>query len=398
VGGVLLLTGRASARDDGGGILETSSVYVTDAQRRGITKALAWIHSNKSPGGKWGKTGQKNTEIADTALSVLALMAGGNTLGPGAPDRDGHVGGPTLRGPYAADVRDGIDFLARLAYTQRPEQPLGYISDGDDSKMHGQGFATMALATACAGLGSSQIREIKALVAGGVAPQSLPYADRVRLGLEHAVRLIEGTQDFETGGWYYLPIPEGHEGSMTVTEVTALRAASESGVAVNGTVMKKAYEYLRKSQNTTHKDLFGGFMYKIGGDSSNVSVALTAASLTTLFGIGRYGERAEDAEIIDNGMRYIDRRWNDEAFDYNHKQFYYYRLFYLAQALYLSGDEKRQRKYLPLIRDNLLELQRNDGSFRGDRVDAERSPEYCTAIACLTLQTPLETLPIFQRR
>ena len=41
--------------------------------------------------------------------------------------------------------------------------------------------------------------------------------------------------------------------------------------------------------------------------------------------------------------------------------------------------------------------QQTDGSF--DTVGNDgRSREYSTAMACLTLQVPMETLPIFQRR
>jgi hypothetical protein len=393
--GILLLARASDARDDHDPLTgRTSDSLVTPKQAAAIQKGLAWLHARQQSGGMWGD--KKDTQIADTALATLALMAGGSTLGPGVPTRDGLVSGPTLRGPYGVDVRNAVDFLAARALADG--QFPGYIHGDENSKMHGHGFATLALAIASGGLDASRIDEIRNQLAKGASSKDLCFADRVRLALERAVRLTEKAQDPDTGGWYYAPTPESHEGSMTVTQVVALRAAMEAGVAVNGAVMSRAYDYIRKSQNTTNKELHGGFAYQ-RTDPNNVRLALTAAALTTFFGLGKYGEIPTDKKLIDDAMRYVDRKWDDDALD-TRQQFYYYRLFYLAQALYLSGDEPRQRKYWPQIRDDLTENQQNvDGSFRRD-VDSNgtRSDEYCTAMGCLILETPMETLPIFQRR
>jgi len=392
--GILLLARASDARDDRDPLSgRTSDSLVTSEQVEAVRQGLAWIHARQQSGGMWGD--KKDTQIADTALCALALMAGGNTLGPGVPTRDGLVSGPTLRGPYGVDVRNAIDFLAARALSS--EQPVGYIHGDENSKMHGHGFATLALATACGGLDSSRIDVIRSQIAKGASTKDLCFADRVRLALERAVRLTERAQDPDTGGWYYGPTPESHEGSMTVTQVVALRAAMSAGVAVNGAVMSRAYDYIRKSQNTTNADMHGGFAYQIT-DPNNVRLALTAAALTTFFGLGKYGEKPMDKKLIEDAMRFVDRKFDEDALD-TRQQFYYYRLFYLAQALYLSGDEVRQRKYWHVVRDDVVNYQRPDGSFRRD-VDSAgtRSDEYCTAMGCLVLETPMETLPIFQRR
>src|SRR6185503_5452998 len=135
----------------------------------------------------------------------------------------------------------------------------------------------------------------------GVKVKDLPFADKIRWALEQAVRLTERAQDPDTGGWFYLPTSHSHEGSMTVTQITALRAAMEAGVAVNGKVMKEAYKYIRDSQNTSHRDFYGGFAYT-KTEKQRVSVALTAASLTTFFGLGRYGDQPGDRKIIEDAF------------------------------------------------------------------------------------------------
>src|SRR5262249_8707477 len=154
-----------------------------------------------------------------------------NTLGPGVPDRDGLVKEPTKRGPYADKVEEGIGWLAQIA--NRPTDPAGYIAADELSKMHGHGLAMLALATACGNFGAQLSETIQAEVRQGLSPAKLSDADRVRLALERAVRLTESAQDPQTGGWMYSPQPSGHEGSMTVTQITGLRAAMAAGVAVN---------------------------------------------------------------------------------------------------------------------------------------------------------------------
>lgn len=381
----------AFARDDDAQPLSSGSTREAAA----VASALRWIaeRESSSRSGMWGR--DDDTRIADTALSLLALMAGGNTLGPGVPDKDGLVAGPTRRGRYADSVQRGVDFLARRAYTDRENTPAGYIDGDKVSKMHGHGYATLALATACANLGASHIDSIRASLEKVKSPTRLVFGDGVRWGLERAVRLIERTQDRDFGGWFYEPVEGGHEGSMTVTQITALRAAMQAGVRVSGKTMRDAHEYVRKSQNTTHKEHYGGFAYQVN-TKERVSYALTAAALTTLFGLGRYGDQPGDREIIEKGLRYMDRTFDSEIFDVE-QRWYYYRLFYAVQAIYLADDDARRRKYWPQIRDAVLENQRSDGSF-STRPDPDRSPEYCTAMGALILQVPQETLPIFQRR
>jgi hypothetical protein len=62
------------------------------------------------------------------------------------------------------------------------------------SRMHGHGFATLALAEAY-----------------GMAPRN----ERLKQALTAAVGVIERSQSPE-GGWYYFPHPVNHEGSVTV--------------------------------------------------------------------------------------------------------------------------------------------------------------------------------------
>jgi hypothetical protein len=373
------------------------AVLVTNDQRRAVDRAAKWIAAAQKPGGMWGD--EKATRVADTALCALALMAAGSTVTSGPPLAGGGRGDETLRGPHARQVRAALQYLARLAWSDTPGKPAGYIADDAESQMHGHGFAMLTLAQACGNLAPSSLKSIREFIASGEPASKLSLADQVRWGLERAVRLTEAAQDVEAGGWYYTPTEGGHEGSMTVTQIVGLRAARDAGVAVNGVVMRRAYDYLRDSQNVTNPDLIGGFAYE-KSHLDRVSYALTGAALSTMFGLGRYGENTEDKAIIERGLRFMDRRFADAIdADGDSQQWFYYRWFYGSLTLYLSNDERRIRDQWPRLRRTILSYQHKDGFFR--KLGPASEPggvEYSTAMACLALEVPLESLPIFQRR
>ena len=387
---LLAAPGDATARDErSSGVSSSQDALVTTAQSDAIDSAIDWIASHQQPGGMWGE--ERGTRVADTALSLLALMAAGHTVTAGASDETGSIGPPLRRGKYAERVERGLRYLADRALAQTESSVKGYIKDDQQSRMHGHGFATLALATACGNLGASRIADIKARVAKNQPWTQFSFADKVRYALELAVHVIRNAQDPDTGGWYYDPQNSGHEGSMTVTQIAALRAAAEAGVSIDSYMMKNAYNYVRNSQNRGHPQKYGGFTYEINSD--RVSYGLTAAALTTLFGLGRYGDKPDDAKMIELGLTYLDRTMRENLED---PQWFYYDFFYGAQALYLADDARRLRRDWPQIRRAVLRMQLSNGSFR--TVEAERSTEYSTAMACLTLQVPTEGLPIFQRR
>lgn len=386
---------RGEGEDDAGRT-SVELTLVSTEQKTAIARALSWLAANQQQGGSWGE----ESRVADTSLAALALMAGGSSVTAGPRLPSGGYGPETLRGPHAKQLKKAIQYLADRANARVPEWPAGYIIDPVDnqSRMHGHGFATLALAQALGGLGASDITTIQEFMAQPDRSASeMRLADQVRWAVERAVRCAERAQDPQTGGWGYFPSDSFHEGSITVTQISALRAASDAGVSVNGAVMNRAYNYVRESQNLQNRELFGGFAY-MKSELGRVSYPLTAAALTTLFGLGRYGADPADRKAIDLGLSYMDRTLGEMVRTTDSPQWAYYGLFYGAQALYLANDQRRLESQWPRIRKAVLVRQRADGSFKDLDGSEAGGVEYSTAIACLTLQVPLETLPIFQRR
>lgn len=243
---------------------------------------------------------ERRAPFAITALAALAFMADGNT---------------ETRGPYARNVKLAISYILKKAdfSADRYEAYLG--ADGDNlSRMHGHGYATLAL---------SQI-----LGMGGIADGSARRDEILKI-LSAAVHKIESSQG-TTGGWYYTPTRnDDHEGSVTITMVQALRAAKDAGITVNSNVIKRAVEYVRKSQkiNPAERDN-GAFRYRIA--DRETSVALTVAAISTLNATGDY-----DSEIIDRAMRYVQSELKTrrrQGYNTNTEKWPYYELLYLAQA------------------------------------------------------------------
>ncbi len=309
-------------------------------------------------------TSGKDATVAKTALGALAFMANGHTLDQGA---------------YVQEVRSCIRWiLTRTKPTncdcgmlEGPHQ-WASIFDANDttSRMHGHGYATWALA-----------------LAYGMTFGERNEHDRqeLRAKLQAAVHCIELAQT-ESGGWGY-EYQRGmfHEGSVTITQLQALRAAHEAGIRVDESVIQGAIRYIRNSQ-VKNGPAAGGFRYKLG--SPDTSFALTAAAVSALNQTGVY-----DGEFIERGIEYMRR--TDPLANYKEDDpFPWYGRLYATQSYWQYQSLRHFRRYYPRLVD-ALERQRNpeNGSFSG----SEHGDIYCTSMAALTLAVPFGYLPSFQR-
>ncbi|MBQ2849415.1 MAG: hypothetical protein IJE77_02940, partial [Thermoguttaceae bacterium] len=139
--------------------------------------------------------------------------------------------------------------------------------------MYGHGFATLFLAAILGMTERSEVRE------------------RTRA----AVDLIVRAQNAD-GGWRYEPKRvQVADLSVTVCQLSALRAASDAGVFVSSATIEKAMSYVERCQNAD-----GGFRYMtLGGPSG---IARTAAAILALQSGG-----ADDSETVAAAFRYLEK-------------------------------------------------------------------------------------------
>ena len=313
---------------------------------------LAKLQAGSLDGSFPNSTAEHAVPVAVAALCALAYMAGGST-----PDR----------GPQGSELSRVIDYLVTRCDLAPGSTHRGYISsDGDElSRMHGHGFATLALAEAAA-----------------MSP-STPRGARVQAALEAAVHLIETSQGSE-GGWEYQPRPTyEHENSVTVCLVQALRGAHGAGVHVDPTVIARAVEYIRRCQSED-----GSFRYAL--NQNRTSAALTAASIATLNATGVY-----DGPSIARGLDYLARELaaRDGEHEIGESRYPHYERLYVAEALWQASDTRLWETWRAKTVAQLESEQLPDGSWP----DAQFGAAYATAVNSLVLAIPLGLLPVFQR-
>jgi hypothetical protein len=319
---------------------------VTPEQVQAIRRGLDWLARHQYTSGAIGSTCQ----VAFTGLAGLAFLASNST---------------PVRGPYAKNVRRCLQFILKCCSRS------GYINEAagrglGGSGMHGHGYATWFLAELY-----------------GMCGDMVDLGDEsVRERLQKAVAIIEQSQD-PNGGWTYEPLPNGHEGSVTITQVQALRSARNAGIAVNKRVIDKGIDYIRRS---SYPD--GTIAYSLGSRGSGGTYALTAAGMCVFAMYGLY-----DVPEVKRGMSALmdfltGRRGRGGHHDY-------YAHLYAGQACFFAKRREPvfwTRGYA-VVRNELLQSQnRQTGGWEQDGYGGA----FGTSCATLVLQIPFRYLPIFQ--
>lgn len=337
-------TSQSVARDQW--TVSSRPPMVTAETERAIKRGLRYLARNQERDGHW----EGKYPTAMTAFAGLALLAGGNT---------------PHEGRYAGNVRRAADFLLRTAGKRKD----GYIITPAEEAQpwgatHGHGLAMLFLAEVY-GNGLDDARQ-----------------RRIRRVLQDAVKFTIKIQS-PAGGWYYSPGSRDDEGSVTVTQIQALRACYNAGIDVPKSVIEHACKYIADSANPD-----GGIRYRARGAGPS-RPPITAAAVATMYHAGKY-----ENPIAHKCLKYLEGRLKGGQI-YSEGNYKYYTTFYAAQAFYLAS-EKHWRRYFPGCRDDLVKIQQSDGRWPST-CTYEMSPIYSTSIALVALQLPYAHLPIFQR-
>jgi len=325
-----------------------------------IDRGLKYLADTQRRDGSWlNQGGYGMYPAVMTGLSGLALMAGGST-----PET----------GPYAKKVSKAMNYLLRVAGTHTDGLVAG--PGAEYRSMYGHGFAMLFLAQ-CYGMELNTATEAK-----------------LRKVLNGGVQLIVKSQSKKTsrfgkpcGGWYYTPGSSSDEGSVTVTQLQALRACRNVGIKVPKDCIDKAVEYLRHCQMSD-----GGICYSFSSRGSS-RPPISAAAIACFYAAGVYdrttGGKGTEAEMVEKLVQYVDRAAGTGSSGGGH---WFYTQFYLSQVKYQQG-KKPWKAYYPVMSQRLTGMQNPDGSWNGDSVGTT----YGTAIATMILQLPFGYLPIVQR-
>jgi hypothetical protein len=315
---------------------------ITPETRAAIDRGLAYLARVQERRGSWSnRGGQGAYPVAMTALAGIALLMDGNT---------------TTQGRYAPNVDRATSFLLRSI------DPSGLITSGEEEArpMYGHGFSMLFL---------SQLYGMT---------EDPERSRAIHDVLTRAVQLTGRAQSRE-GGWIYRPDTGGDEGSVTITQVQALRSCRNVGITVPKDIIDRAMEYLAASQNSD-----GGIRYALRQVRGASRPPITAAAVLCWYNAGEFDNpRAKKAlDYCKESIPITGRQFGHD----------YYAHLYWSQALWVA-DDPYWEKYFPTRRDHMLTDQRPDGSWVGDRV----GDVYDTAVALIILQLPFQQIPIMQQ-
>jgi hypothetical protein len=345
--------------------------------REMIQKGLTWLVRQQHKDGHWAANNNQ-FPVAITGMAGMTLLMDGSTL---------------REGKYADNTRRATDWLMEQSQTSGMRN--GLIGNPDKAEqanvyMYGHGFAMLFLASV---YGDEETKDRR---------------EKLKDILTRAV-IYTGRAQSTRGGWYYKSRTESNdadEGSVTVTQLQALRACRNAGIAVPKVIIDKARDYLQKSTTVN-----GGVIYQLsrgGGLPSDPreKYTLTAAAIACSFSAGEY-----NSEYCKKWFAYcknaipVSQSYRIQEHEYTH--------YYYAQCIYILGEDgwgklfpsapKNQwltwSKYRQELFGYLQRLQNADGSWSpqsGDFSQAE-GPVYCTATYLTILQLDRGVLPIYQR-
>ncbi|MCZ6602203.1 MAG: terpene cyclase/mutase family protein [Planctomycetota bacterium] len=319
---------------------------LTEKTRESIEKGLEYLRRARTEHGSIGD----EFVLATTSLAGLAFLGGGSQYN---------------RGEYGTEVRNCVKFVVQQW------RPSGqFRSPGKSartSQMHSQGYALLFLAE----------------VYGMVPPEDQAQLD-LKEKIQQSIKMLLDAQT-RHGGWgYYFRHETGFgpdEASTTVCAIQALRACRNAGFTVDRGRVDRAIDYVKRCAT---KD--GSFRYQVSAPE-RTSYELTAAAVATLNASGVYS-----SDELERGVAYMrmkmDKARNPGAAA---KNFYYYGNFYAVQAIHQSGGDL-WRIYYPQISEHIISKQQPKGFWENSR-----GVGYATAMAILSLELPLQYLPIFQR-
>ena len=329
-----------------------------------IERGLEWLRKTQFPDGHWEAPGGQYP-TAMSGMAGMCLLMEGSTL---------------RAGKYSDNLLKAVNwFMARC-------QPNGMIGNPNspterERYTYGHGFGLLFLASV---YGDEEDAERRKKLEGI---------------LTRAVEFC-GNAQTKRGGWGYVSAKEGgdfDEGSTTITQLQALRAAKNAGIAVKSEVITKATKYLRDC--TTPR---GGIIYSL---SSGAAVAgqerapLTAAAVACAFSSGQYKD-----EYAMKWIKYCRDNIPVGKGRLSHDE---YQSYYLAQAVYILGDDRFGEMfpkepaanhltwsgYREAMYEYLKSNQGADGSWQSGYI----GPVFSTCVNLTILQLDKGLVPIYHR-
>jgi hypothetical protein len=330
----------------------------TPESEKAVQIALPWLANNQADDGRWdpnehgggrelsvqGRNRQNAGSKADTGitgLALLAFLAGGHTH---------------QRGPYAENMRAGLEYLLRI---QSPDGNLGG---------KGQAFEFMY----CHAMAACALSEA----------YGMTHDPRLEKPVRRAIGFTVASQDPRGGGWRYRPGDPG-DTSQLGWQLMALKSADLAGIPMPASTRSGIVRYLRSVCSGKQ----GGLASYRPGEAPSRSMSAEALVCWQFLGLPREHPACNEtgdyllAELPGSGSA------ND----------YYW--YYATMAMYqLQGDYWQQ--WNEALQATLLDRQVKNGPLAGSwntntLWGSYGGRVYTTAIATLALEVYYRFLPLY---
>jgi hypothetical protein len=366
-----------------------------------VERGLEYLKREQKQDGHWeAPNGMYPTAM--TALAGMSFLMEGSTL---------------RMGKYTDQINAGVKWITASSRVR----PNGLIGNTDNQLeqlryMYGHGFSTMFLAS-CYGEEEDDDQR-KQLKLEEKLRKAVEFTGNAQTKKKH--RKPEG-KEVDIGGWGYVHREESQppnfdEGSVTITQLQALRACKNAGIPVPVSIVEKAVAYLEACTTAS-----GGIIYSYSMGSKDERPALTAAALACAISSGEFTHAIEVMNRKDpppptgvarpNVLRWFEYCRRTLFANKGRTPHQEYQTYYLSQAMYMLGDDRygllfpndpketwlTWSKYKEAVFPSILEAQNpKTGGWEGTG-DYGCGPVYITAVHLTVLQLEKAILPIYQR-
>lgn len=313
---------------------------ITPESKRSIDQGFQWLLKCVRRNGVGPDIGLE-PDLGCTAITGLALLSEGNT---------------TTTGPHQRELRLVLD----ATLTMLRHYPEGHPPNETPSIVQRK-------------IGLNADLFLAALFLTEVVGDAGYYEEDVSRRLKTLVEVISRAQqaDGTWGSESWAPI------LGTVLGWESMRSASSCGMRVEGAI-KLAVDAMLQNLREVDQQNASSWMHNFYKEASAIRVL--------------YSNGYHDDDVFHET---VDRLIQTARTDSRYFKFAggeEYLSFFLVTECILQSPRAEAEKWFPLVRDNLIDVQNQDGSWTGHHCIINRS--FCTAAALLTLQAPNRYLSI----
>ena len=315
---------------------------LTQKSIAGVRKGLSWLKKTEGRKGGHGADISQPDDIGCSAMVGLALLADGST---------------PSQGPNKTHLRRIVNYLIGCVDAMPANNITSATGTQLQNKIGAQAhtfFALLFLSQVCGEIGIHKRTH-----------------DAVAKLVDTVVKTQSNRGDWGQTSW----APT----LGTVMGWTSLRSAHFAGFTVGGSPDKTADHLMKQMKGSLNaKQHWMHSLYK------------NATGIRVLYAMGK-----EDEKVSQRAFKDVLKLVTRDNTAFNQAGGEEFLAFHLITETMLQKEGTDWATWFPKVRDKMLDVQNEDGSWTGHHCITSRT--FCTAAACLVLSAPNRYLPISQK-